>query len=129
MNIDVFYVAIIVNWTLSVDAFLNFLIFPKISALSQKLALVQNQLEKLGKVYMNNFHIGMYDLKLRIKAGTSKNRYNIISERSFFFFFFFLSIPKKKGFIDNSFNFGMKVALSTHDSSKFDFDMSINICH
>ena len=46
MNIDVFYVTIIVNWTKSVDAFLNFLIFPKISALSQKLALVQNQLEK-----------------------------------------------------------------------------------
>ena len=29
MIIDVFYVAIIVNWTWSVDAFLNFLIFHK----------------------------------------------------------------------------------------------------
>ena len=29
MNIDVFYVTIIVNWTLSVGAFLNFLIYPK----------------------------------------------------------------------------------------------------
>ena len=59
MNIDVFYVAIIVNWTSSVDAFLNFFIFPKISALSKKLALVQNQLEKLGEVYMINFLIVM----------------------------------------------------------------------
>ena len=59
MNIDVFYVAIIVNWTLPVDAFLNFFIFPKISALSKKLALVQNQLEKLGEVYMINFLIVM----------------------------------------------------------------------
>ena len=82
MNIDVFYVAIIVKWTLSVDAFLNFLIFPKISALSQKLALVQNQLEKLGEVYTNNFLIVIYDLKLQIKAGTSKNRYIRISEQS-----------------------------------------------
>ena len=39
------------------DAFLNFLIFSKISALSQKLALVQNQLEKLGEVYTINFLI------------------------------------------------------------------------
>ena len=59
MNIDVFNVAIIVNWTESVDAFLNFLIFPKISALSQKLALAQNQLEKLGEVYTINFLIVM----------------------------------------------------------------------
>ena len=59
MNIDVFYVAIIVNSTSSVDAFLNFLIFPKKSALSQKLALVQNQLEKLGEVYTSNFLIVM----------------------------------------------------------------------
>ena len=59
MNIDVFYVAIIVNWTSSVDAFLNFFIFPKISVLSKKLALVQNQLEKLGEVYMINFLIVM----------------------------------------------------------------------
>ena len=29
----------------------------------------------------------------------------------------------------NSFNFGMKVALSNQDLSKFKFDMSINICH
>ena len=29
----------------------------------------------------------------------------------------------------NSFNFGMKVTLSTQDASKFKFDMSINICH
>ena len=64
------------------DTFLNFLIFPKISPLSQKLALVQNQLEKLGEVHTNNFLIVMKDLKLGIKAGTSKNRYVRISERS-----------------------------------------------
>ena len=64
------------------EAFLNFLIFPKILALSQGLALVQNQLEKLGEVYTINFLIVMYDLKLRIKTGTLKNRYNRISERS-----------------------------------------------
>ena len=81
------------------DAFLNFLIFPKISALSQKLALVQNQFEKLGEVYTINFLIVMYDLKLRIKAGTSKNRYNRISERSLALPFFigsssFLQVTK-----------------------------------
>ena len=32
-------------------------------------------------------------------------------------------------FRNNSFNFGMKVALSTQDSSKFKFDMSISKCH
>ena len=69
------------------DAFLKFLIFPKISALSQKLAPVQNQLEILGEVYTVNFFILMLDLKLRIKAGTSKTRYNRISERMFFFRF------------------------------------------
>ena len=56
---SIFYVAIIVNWTESVDALLNFLIFPKISTLSQKFALVQNQLEKLGEVYTSNFLIVM----------------------------------------------------------------------
>ena len=33
----------------------KFLDFSKISALSQRLALVQNQLEKLGEVYTINF--------------------------------------------------------------------------
>ena len=41
------------------DAFSNFVIFTKISALSQKLALVQNQFEKLGEVYTSNFLIVM----------------------------------------------------------------------
>ena len=40
---------------LSVSAFLNFMIFPKISGLCQELAHVQNQLEKLGEVYTINF--------------------------------------------------------------------------
>ena len=64
------------------DTFLNFLIFPKISALYQKLAMAQNQLEKLGEVYTIYFLIVMLDLNLQIKAGTSKNRYNRISEQS-----------------------------------------------
>ena len=38
------------------DAFLNVLIFPKISALIEKLELVQNQLEK-EEVYTINFLI------------------------------------------------------------------------
>ena len=42
-----------------VDAFLKFLIFPKISAFSQKLALAQNQLEELEEVYTSNFLIVM----------------------------------------------------------------------
>ena len=65
MNIDVFNVTIIVNWTLSVEAFLNFLIFLKIPWLCQKLALAQNLLEKLGEVYTSNFFLVMQDLKLR----------------------------------------------------------------
>ena len=64
------------------DACLNFLIFPKISALCQKFALTQNKLELLGEVYTFNFLKVMRDLKLRIKAGTSKNSYNRISKRS-----------------------------------------------
>ena len=64
------------------DVFLNLLNFPKTSALSQKLALVHNQLAKLGEVYMINFLMVMWGLKLPIKAGTSKNSYNRISEWS-----------------------------------------------
>ena len=82
MNIDVLYVAIIVNWTLSVSAFMNFLIFLKISGLCQKHALPRNLLEKLGEVFKNNFLTAMSDLKRRIKAGTAKNRCHTISERS-----------------------------------------------
>ena len=82
MNIDVFYVAIIVNWTSSVGAFLNFVFFPKISGLYQKHRLPWNQLEKLGEVFKNNFLTAMQDLKRRIKAGTAKNRCHTISERS-----------------------------------------------
>ena len=50
MNIDVFYVLDLVCGRIS-----KFLDFPKISALSQKLALAQNQSEKLGEVYTINF--------------------------------------------------------------------------
>ena len=41
------------------QTFPNFLIFPKISALSRKLALAQYLLEKLGEVYTINFLIVM----------------------------------------------------------------------
>ena len=50
MNIDVYILCGNHRQLDFVDVFLNFLIFPKISALSQKLALVQNQLEKLREV-------------------------------------------------------------------------------
>ena len=70
-------------------AVMKFLIFLKISGLCRKHALPRNLLEKLGEVFMNNFLTAMYDLKLRIKAGSVKNRCHTISERSFFFFFFF----------------------------------------
>ena len=62
--------------------FLNFMILPKISELCQELAHAYELLETLGEVYTSNFLIVMLDLKLRIKAGTSKNRYNRISEGS-----------------------------------------------
>ena len=63
-------------------AFLNFVVFPKISGLYQKHMLPWNQLEKLGEVFKNNFLTAMQDLKRRIKAGTAKNRCHTISERS-----------------------------------------------
>ena len=63
-------------------AVMKFLIFPKISGLCQKHALPWNLLEKLGEVFKNNFLTAMKDLKLRIKAGTAKNRCHTISERS-----------------------------------------------
>ena len=63
-------------------AFLNVLIFPKISGLCQKHAQTGNLLEKLGEVFKNNFLTAMYDLKRHIKAGTAKNRCHTISERS-----------------------------------------------
>ena len=63
-------------------AFLNVVVFPKISGLYQKHMLPWNQLEKLGEVFKNNFLTAMQDLKRRIKAGTAKNRCHTISERS-----------------------------------------------
>ena len=63
-------------------AFLNFVVFLKISGLCQKHKLPWNQLEKLGEVFKNNFLTSMQDLKLHIKAGTAKNRCHTISERS-----------------------------------------------
>ena len=63
-------------------AFLKFLVFLKISGLCQKHALPRNLLEKLGEVFKNNFLIALYDLKLRIKARTAKNRCHTISEQS-----------------------------------------------
>ena len=62
-------------------AFLKVLIFLKISGLCQKHALSRNLLEKLGKVFKNNFLTAMYDLKRRIKSGTAKNRCHTISEQ------------------------------------------------
>ena len=56
-------------------AFLNFMIFPKILGLCQELAHAQDLLETLWEVFTSNFLIVMLDLKLRIQAGTSKNRY------------------------------------------------------
>ena len=44
---------------LSVGAFLNFMIFPKISGLCQELAHANDPLETLGEVYTNNFLIVM----------------------------------------------------------------------
>ena len=82
MNIDVFYMAIIVNLTQSVGAFLNFVNFPKISELCQTHKLPWNLLEKLGEVFKYNFLTAMQDLKRRIKAGTAKKRCHTISERS-----------------------------------------------
>ena len=58
------------------------MIFPKISGRCQELAQIQNLLETLGEVYTSSSHIVMQDLKLCIKAATSKNRYNRISEQS-----------------------------------------------
>ena len=43
----------------SVGAFLNFMIFPKISGLCQELAHANDLLETLGEVYTNNFLIVM----------------------------------------------------------------------
>ena len=63
-------------------AFLNFVVFPKISGLYQKHRLPWHQLEKLGEVFKNNFLTVMQDLKRRIKAGTAKNRCHTISEWS-----------------------------------------------
>ena len=62
--------------------FLNFMIFPKISELCQELAHAKELLETLWEVYTSNFLIVMLDVKLRKEAGTSKNHYNRISERS-----------------------------------------------
>ena len=42
-----------------VGSFLNFMIFPKISGLCQKLAHADDLLETLGKVYTRNFLIVM----------------------------------------------------------------------
>ena len=61
------------------------MIFPKISGLCQEQALAYDLLEILREVYTSNFLIVMLDLKLRIKAGTSKNRCNRISEQIFVF--------------------------------------------
>ena len=58
------------------------MIFPKISGLCKELAHARDLLETLGEVYTSNFLTVMYYLKLHIKAGTSKNRYNRISEQS-----------------------------------------------
>ena len=71
-----------VKLSYSVGAFLNFMIFPKISRHCHDLVQIQDLLETLGEVYTINFLIVMLDLKLRIKAGTLKNRYNRISEWS-----------------------------------------------
>ena len=59
-------------------AFLNFVVFPKLSGLCQKHKLSRNLLEKRGEVLKNNFLIAMQHLKRRIKAVTA----NTISERS-----------------------------------------------
>ena len=70
-----------VELSLSAGEFLNFLIFPKISGLCQKLTQAQNLLEKLGEVYMSNFLTEMWDLKRCIKAETAEIRCHKISER------------------------------------------------
>ena len=66
----------------SVGAFMNCVVFPKISGLCQEHKLPWNLLEKLGEVFKNNFLTIMQDLKQRIKAGTVKKRCHTISERS-----------------------------------------------
>ena len=53
-------------------AFLNFLIFLKISGLCQKHALTQNLLEKLGEVFTNNFLTAMYDLNSNALANATR---------------------------------------------------------
>ena len=58
---------VLVCWRVS-----QFLEFPRISGLCQKLAQPQNLLEKLGEAYSSNFLTAMLDLKCRIKAGTAK---------------------------------------------------------
>ena len=65
-------------------AFLNCLIFYKISGLCQMHALPRNLLEKLGEVCKNNFLTAMKDQKRRIKAATAKNRCHTISEQSLY---------------------------------------------
>ena len=59
MYIDVFYFAIIINWTYFVVAFLNFLIFSLNIKACQKHALPWNRLEKLEEVFKNNFLTAM----------------------------------------------------------------------
>ena len=64
-------------------AFLNCVVFLKISGLFREHKLPWNLLEKLGEVFKYNFLTAMHDLKRLIKAGIAKNNWcYTISERS-----------------------------------------------